>query len=403
MRAARQATIADVAAEAGVGVGTVSRVLNGGANVREATRRKVLEVMGRLGYRPSHLAAALSRGTSRTVAVVVPFVTRPSVVVRLAGALAVFDERGYDAVVCNVETPQQRDRHLQALVARHRADGVVVVSLRLAERHLFSFERARVPLVMVDAEAPGVPRTVIDDIAGGRLATQHLLSLGHRRIGFVGDSFAHGSDEDLAFVSSRRRLDGYRRALRAAGVEYDHSLVQRGPHEAAAELAGQLLALPRPPSAVFAASDTQAIGVLAAAERLGVPVPGQLSVIGFDDIEAATLHGLSTVRQPLERSGAEGARRLCILLSGKSVRPMRQELPLEVVRRSTSASCRQPAAASCGRASHVGAAAATRARAPRHSRARAMMAFSDDHPTTAGRMTRRLSGRPILRWREDDG
>ncbi len=391
MRGVRRATIADVAAEAGVGVGTVSRVLNGGANVREATRRKVLEVMGRLGYRPSHLAAALSRGTPRTVAVVVPFLTRPSVVVRLAGALAVFDERGYDAVVCNVETPQQRDRHLRALVARHRADGVVVVSLRLAEQHLISFDQARVPLVMVDAEAPGVPRTVIDDIAGGRLATEHLLSLGHRRIGFVGDSFARGAEQDLAFVSSRRRLDGYRRALRGAGIGYDHSLVRCGPHDAvaAAELAAQLLALPRPPSAIFAASDTQAIGVLAAADRSGVLVPDQLSVVGFDDIEAAALHGLSTVRQPLQRSGAEGARRLCALLGGKPVRPMRQELALDVVRRSTSAPCRASAVTSCARASHLGSAAWVRARAPRQFGRARRDGFFHDHPTTAGRMTRR--------------
>ena len=155
MVTSRRATIADVAAQAGVGVGTVSRVLNGGANVREATRTKVLEVMGSLGYRPSHLATALSRGTPRTVAIVVPYLTRPSVVTRLAGALKVFDELGYDAVVCNVETPQQRDRHLQALVARHRADGVVVVSLPLAKRQLTIFEQAMVPLVMVDAEAAG--------------------------------------------------------------------------------------------------------------------------------------------------------------------------------------------------------------------------------------------------------
>ncbi len=396
MGAARRATIADVAAQAGVGVGTVSRVLNGGANVREATRRKVLEVMGRLGYRPSHLAAALSRGTPRTVAVVVPFVTRPSAVIRLAGALAVFDERGYDAVVCNVETPQQRDRHLQALVARHRADGVVVVSLRLAERHLISFEQASVPLVMVDAEAPGVPRTVIDDILGGRLAAEYLLSLGHRRIGFVGDSATGGAgvdlDLDLAFVSSRRRHDGYRRALRTAGIAYDPALVKCGPHHAAvaADLAARLLALPSPPSAIFAASDTQAIGVLAAADRSGFRVPDQLSVIGFDDIEAAALHGLSTVRQPLERSGAEGARRLCALLSGAPVRPMRQELALEVVRRSSCAGLRQPAVASATRASYPAHAAGVRAGAARrHFRHHHPRTVLHDHPTTVGRMSSR--------------
>jgi DNA-binding LacI/PurR family transcriptional regulator len=371
MGTSRRATIADVAAQAGVGVGTVSRVLNGRPNVSEATRRKVAEVMRRLGYRPSHLAVGLSRGTPHTVAIVVPYLTRPSVVTRLAGALAVFDEHGYDTIVCNVETPQQRDRHLQALIARHRADGVMVVSLPLAKRHVISFKQATVPLVMIDADASSVPRTVIDDILGGRLATEHLLSLGHRRIGFIGDTVVRGSEAELMFFSSRRRLDGYRRALRAAGVSYDAALVKCGAHGAAmaAELAAQLLALRRPPSAIFAASDTQAIGVLAAADRSGHFVPGQLSVIGFDDIDAAALHGLSTVRQPLQRSGAEGARRLCTVLTGEPVRPMRQELALEVVRRPSTARLRQPVVVSATRACRpVGAPASKADVARRHVR-----------------------------------
>ena len=116
-------------------------------------------------------------------------------------------------------------------------------------------------------------------------------------------------------------------------------LIGRGPHDAAtaAELAARLLKLPDPPSAIFAASDTQAIGVLAAADRLGVPVPDQLSVVGFDDIESATFLGLSTIRQPLARSGAEGARRLCALLRGERILPLRQELPLELIARASSA------------------------------------------------------------------
>jgi DNA-binding LacI/PurR family transcriptional regulator len=115
-------------------------------------------------------------------------------------------------------------------------------------------------------------------------------------------------------------------------------VVARGPHDAAtaAEHAAQLLKSPDPPSAIFAASDTQAIGVLAAAERLGVPVPGQLSVVGFDDIESAAFLGLSTIRQPLDLSGAEGARRLCALLRGEPVHPQRQELPIELVARGSS-------------------------------------------------------------------
>jgi DNA-binding LacI/PurR family transcriptional regulator len=341
----RRTTIADVAAASGVGIGTVSRVINGAANVRETTRRAVLKVIDELGYRPSHLAAALSRGTSRTVAIVVPQLTRPSAVMRLAGALAVLDQEGYDTVVCNVDTAEQRDRHLAALTSRHRADGVIAVSLRLSAAQLASFQRAGVPLVTVDATAPGVPHTVTDDVAGGRLATGHLLSLGHRRIGFVGDTIRGAAAESrlgLGFVSSQHRLAGYRQALAAAGVRYDPALVRRGPHGPAnAEaLAAELLALPDPPSAIFAASDTQAMGVLAAAERCGAAVPGGLSVIGFDDIESAELLGLSTVRQPLGDSGSEGARRLCALMRGQRVAPLRQQLALGVVQRSTTASHR---------------------------------------------------------------
>ena len=342
MPSPRRATIADVAAASGVGVGTVSRVINGAANVRETTRVSVQKVIDQLGYRPSHLAASLSRGTARTMAIVVPHLTRPSVVMRLAGALAVLDEQGYDTVVCNVDTPQQRDHHLTALTKRHRADGVIVVSLRLSRQQLASFQRTGVPLVTVGGPASGVPQTVIDDVLGGRLATQHLLSLGHRRIGFVGDTARRMSATNLGFSASQHRLTGYRQALAAAGVDYDPALVRRGPYGAvnAEALAAGLLALPDRPSAIFAASDTQAMGVLTAADRCGVPVPGQLSVIGFDDIESAALLGLSTVRQPLERSGAEGARRLCALLRGERVRPLRQQLALEVVQRSSTASFR---------------------------------------------------------------
>jgi LacI family transcriptional regulator len=342
MSGSRPVTIADVAAASGFGVGTVSRVINASASVRESTRATVLQAIERLGYRPSHLAAALSRGSARTAAIVVPHLTSPSTVMRLAGALAVFDEQGYDTIVCNVDTPAQLDHHLTALAGRHRADGVIVVSLALHEKRVEAFGRAAVPLVAVDVVLPGVPRTVTDDVAGGRLATEYLLSLGHRRIGFVGDTMRGAVATGrllMGFVSSQRRLGGYRKALAAAGLDYDPELVRRGPHGPAnAEaLTAELLALPAPPSAIFAASDTQAMGVLAAADRCGVRVPGDLSVMGFDDIESAALLGLSTVRQPLWDSGAEGARRLCALLRGERVSPLHQQLSLEVVRRSTTA------------------------------------------------------------------
>jgi DNA-binding LacI/PurR family transcriptional regulator len=335
---APRVTIADVAADAGVGVGTVSRVLNGSEQVRASTMRAVQDSIERLGYRPSHAAAALGRGTPRTVAIIVSHLTRPSTVVRVANALAALEEQGYDTIVCNVDTPQERDRHLEALLPTHRADGVLTISLPFSRDQLDQFSRAGIALVSVDAVNSGVPQTVVDNVRGGRLATGHLIGLGHRRIGFVGDMPFGKPAADLGFTSSAHRLRGYRQALAEAGIEVEASLVKRGPHDTAtaAELAAQLLKSANPPSAIFAASDTQAIGVLAAADRLGVSVPDQLAVVGFDDIESAAFLGLSTVRQPLGVSGAEGARRLCSLLRGENVHPLRQELPIELVVRGSS-------------------------------------------------------------------
>jgi DNA-binding LacI/PurR family transcriptional regulator len=335
----RRVTIADVAADAGVGVGTVSRVLNGSDQVRAVTLRAVQDSIDRLGYRPSHAATALVRGTPRTVAVVVAHMTRPSTVVRVASALAVLAEEGYDTIVCNVDTPQERDRHLETLLPTHRADGVLAISLPLSREQLAQFGRAGVTLVSVDTITPGVPQTLVDDVAGGRLATGHLIGLGHRRIGFVGDTVFARPPAGLGFTSSADRLRGYRQALAGAGIGFETGLIRRGPHDAAtaAEQAAQLLKAHDPPTAIFAASDTQATGVLAAAERLGVAVPGQLSVIGFDGIESAAFLGLSTVRQPLARSGTEGAQRLCALLRGERLRVRRSELPLELVARASTA------------------------------------------------------------------
>jgi len=310
-------------------------VLNGSDQVRESTMRAVLDSIERLGYRPSHAAAALVRGTPHTVTLIVAHMTRPSAVVRVASALAVLEEQGYDTIVCNVDSAAERDRHLEALLPTHRADGVLAICLPLSRGQLGQFARAGVDLVSVDAANPGVPQTVVDDVAGGRLAAGHLIGLGHRRIAFVGDMPPAG----LRFTSSADRLRGYKQALAAAGIGVEPGLIRRGPHDAAvaAEHAAQLLKSPDPPSAIFAASDTQAIGVLAAADRLGVAVPGQLSVVGFDDIESAAFLNLSTIRQPLARSGTEGAQRLCALLRGERVRPLRQELPIELMARGSSA------------------------------------------------------------------
>jgi DNA-binding LacI/PurR family transcriptional regulator len=330
----RHVNIAMVAAEAEVGVGTVSRVLNSSPSVRDTTRRRVLEVIARLNYQPSRLATGLSRGVPDTVAILVPYLSRPSVVARLAGAIPVFEERGHDIIVCNVESPEQRDRHLDALLSKHRAAAVIVVSIGLTASRVAEFRRAGLPLALIDVEAPGVASTIIDDVEGGRLATAHLLDLGHRRIGFVG----HESDDGIGNRSTKRRLAGYRQVLESSGLEYDPDLVRLGELTArvASDQTAELLSLQAPPTAIFASSDTQAIGAMTTVERLGYRVPDNFSVIGFDDIEPSAWLGLSTVRQPLEGSGQETARRVCALLDGETVRPLRQLLPIEVIHRRSS-------------------------------------------------------------------
>jgi DNA-binding LacI/PurR family transcriptional regulator len=328
----RQPTIRDVAREAGVGVGTVSRVLNGSASVSQDADARVRRAMDALGYRRSQIARSLSVGRSHALGVVAPFFTTPSVIERLRGVVEQLAQHDYDVVLFSVENPQQRADALRDFARHDRVDGLLVISLPLADEEVESLRGEQLPVVLVDVSHPELPHVVIDDIRGGELATQHLIAKGHRRIGFIGDS----PDEALGFTSSERRREGMRRALRAEGIEPSDSLERRGRsgRGEARELALDLLGSDEPPTAVFAASDLQAFGVLEAASTLGRRVPEDVAVIGFDDIEMASVMGLTTVRQPLFETGARGADLLVAALAGGS-RPVEELKALSVIERRT--------------------------------------------------------------------
>jgi LacI family transcriptional regulator/LacI family repressor for deo operon, udp, cdd, tsx, nupC, and nupG len=301
--------ISDVAARAGVSVATVSRVLNTPSAVREDKRARVLHAIDELGFRPSSLARGLSVGRTGVIGVIAPFFTRSATIgARLRGITDVAVLESYDVMIFNVETPQQRTDALLKLARRDRVDGVVVVSLPLSDAEVDGIRREGLPVVLLDVAHPRLPHVVIDDVAGGRMATQHLLARGHERIAFVGDV----PEPALGFTSSQRRREGYRAALDAAGIVPDPELTGLAQHgrESARADAKRLLGLAAPPTAVFAASDVQALGVLQAAEDAGRDVPGDLAVIGFDDIEFAEVVGLTTVRQPLVEISAAGMRLL---------------------------------------------------------------------------------------------
>jgi DNA-binding LacI/PurR family transcriptional regulator len=329
-------TIGDVARQAGVGRGTVSRVLNERANVDPATRARVLAAIRELDFVPNPTARRLSLGRTQTVAVILPFLTRPSAVERLRGIELALVSAGYDMVVFNVETQERRDAVFRDLPRAERVDGLIVVSLSPHAVELERIRRSGLPTVLVDAHHRALTRVVTDDVRGGRLAAEHLIELGHRRIGFIGDI----PRVPLAFTSSRLRLSGVRRAMDLAGLALPANHIGIGDHSRhrAAELAYAMLVGRRRPTAIVCASDTQAAGVIEAAVALGRSVPDELSVTGYDDLELADHLHLTTIRQPLFESGVRAVQLLLGAADRRPPSPIRevQQISL-VVRRTTAA------------------------------------------------------------------
>lgn len=339
MSLARRVTIRDVAREAGVSPGTVSRAINESPLVNEDTRRRILTVVEELNYTPNVLARRLSLGKTLSVTVIVPFFTRPSVSERLKGVVSLLSRSQYDLVIHNVETPEQRATCFKEVPHKDQADGVLSVSLTPTDEEAERLAEADLPIVLIDAEHPALygihHQVTVDDVAGGKATTEYLIELGHTRIGFVGDIV----DNPFNFTSSRDRYRGYREALALAGITFRSEYYAEDHHgrRQARDLAGRMLALPDRPTAIFAASDTQAVGVLEAAQEAGMRVPQDLSVIGYDDIEIADILGLTTMGQLLFESGQRGVELLLQSLEDPETEPVRQVLPTQLVVRDTSA------------------------------------------------------------------
>lgn len=330
-------TIRDVARRAGVGVGTVSRVLNDSPMVSEETRHKVQVAIEALDYSPSSVARRLSRGRSMAIAVIAPFFTRRSYVERLQGIEHVLSAGGYDLILYNVETVARRDDCLRSLPRNERLDGMLILSLGPNDIEAERFTELGVPVVLIDAYHDALPTVKIDDVAGARKAVQHLIDLGHRRIAYVGE---HLDDNPFNFRPVGDRFQGYCQALADSGLPFQPEYHRQGNYgwREARRMAHELLALDQPPTAVFAYSDTMAFGVLEAAQQGNVNVPSELSVIGFDDVEVAQYFQLTTIRQPLYESGARGAE---LLIDGmenlEGAATPHLILPSELVVRSTTA------------------------------------------------------------------
>lgn len=333
------ATIDDVAARAGVSRTTTSRVLNSHPSVDERTRRRVLHAIDELRYVPSPAARRLSLGRTWTVDVVASYLTRPQALERLRGAEAVIGDSPFDLVIHNVESPDRRERYLHHLPTANRTDGVLLVSLPPTSANLRSLTAGPVPVVLIDVHGEigeGLPSVRGDDIGGGAIVARYLHTLGHRTIGFVADAF----DDPYGFTSSRDRCTGFTQVLDELGVRVEAALGAHG-SRSARDLTLRLLTGPRPPTAIFAASDTQALGVLSAARDIGLAVPTDLTVVGYDDISIAEPIGLTTIRQHLFESGRAGAELLLAEIQNRSTAAPVVALKPELVVRATSAPPRE--------------------------------------------------------------
>ncbi len=325
-------TIRDVAKRAGVGVGTVSRVLNNSPAVSETTRGKVQSAIEALNFSPSLAARRLSRGKTMAIGVIVPFFTNPSVVRRLQGIVSVLSVSKYDLVLFDIEKVNQRDSFLRTIPQRKMADGLLLVSLTPTDADVEQFSLANVPTVLVDAYHPALNHVRVDNIAGGYQATKYLIELGHHKIGYISDYL-----DDPFNSPVRDRFTGYKQALAEAGIEFraEYHCEDRHGRFQAQQMTHNLLTLPDPPTAIFAYSDTQAIGVIEAAQELGLSVPDDLSVIGFDNIEAAEYLHITTIRQALFESGVQGAELLLSLMQTPTSEPQEILLPTELIARHT--------------------------------------------------------------------
>jgi LacI family transcriptional regulator len=326
-------TIHEVARAAGVGVGTASRALSGNPHVADETRARVRAAADRLGFRPSPIARAFSRGRTQTLEVVVPLITQHFYVEVLRGIEGALAATDYALLIRTIERQADRARVLREQYLRGRVDGALLVSLTPTRGLVSRVMAAGVPLVLVDAEQPKLPSVAVDHAAAAATAVRHLVELGHRRIALVD----HAQDP-FAPVYPDQRHRGYRRALTEAGLpeRSDYERVTDFSPEAGAGAGRELLALAEPPSAVFAGSDTQALGILEAARQAGRRVPDDLAVVGYNDIEIAEYLGLTTIHVPMRELGQRGLQLLLRAIEQPESRPEHIRLPAElVVRRSS--------------------------------------------------------------------
>lgn len=329
------ATIIDVARQAGVSIATVSRVIHGSPLVNETTRRRVQQAMTDLSYAPNVVARGLVTRRTQAIGLVITSLADPFFPAIVQGVEETALDSRYSVFLCTSNNDPARELNVVRQLRERRVDAIIVAASRVGSLYQSHLQDIKVPLVLINNEQNGVYTYTVgtDDVAGGRLATEYLLDLGHRTVGYI-----HGPTTKQ---SSHERQRGYELALQARGITAQPALIAvgdgqaEGGHRAMAQL---LQARPRP-TAVFCFNDLTAIGALRAVRKASLCVPADLSVIGYDDIDMAAYvePALTTVAQQTYQLGKRAFLLALDLLDGKNVASI--TLPATLVER---ASCSAP-------------------------------------------------------------
>ncbi len=333
-------SIVDVARRAGVSASTVSRSMRGGTNVAPATRKRVLQAARELAYVPSPAASQLASGHTGAVGVIVPFSTRWFFAEAVAGAERALREAGLGLLLYNIGEPAGRAGFFASMPLRRRVDAVLAIATSLTDAERSGLAALRVPIVAVGQRCAGFPRVGVDDGSGAAAAVRHLVLLGHRDIAMITGL----PDDAIGAATTSARRAGFEQALEQAGIA-------PGPDRVVAAhwgVRGGVLAMERLltganlPTAVVAESDEMAFGAMQAMRRSGLDVPGDVSLVGFDDHEMAAAADLTTIAQPVQLQGELAARLLLDALDGAE--PGDVVLPTRLVVRGSTGPPRTPTA-----------------------------------------------------------
>jgi DNA-binding LacI/PurR family transcriptional regulator len=329
----KKPTIYDVAKRSGTSISTVSRVLNSPDKVNVETRRRISEAIDALRFVPKADARARALRENGRIGVITPFFTAPSFVQRLRGIAGALSKENYDLVIYTVDSLDRLQSYLSSLPLTGNLDGLVIMSLPVGEADVRRLVYHNLPTVLLEFPHPKLNSVEIDDVGGGRMAAEYLLAKGHRRLAFLGDTDL----PEYAIHPVNLRLLGFRQTLKDAGIAIPEEFIRLAPYtqEQTQQAATEILSVANPPTAFFAATDFQALGVIKAARQIGVKVPAQLAVIGFDDIDFAEYEDLTTIRQHLDESGRLAIEILFSHIADNSRPAQHIHLPLTIVERLT--------------------------------------------------------------------